>query len=81
MSWTVLTQSFMKVTSLFRMHGLKVRVSSSITKGPTRVKTKVVNQGDLLNQALNQPSWASLSRFLFASPSLTLDIDSLTTPE
>jgi hypothetical protein len=40
---------------------------------------RVVNQGEELNQDLNQPWLCSLSPFHLANPSLTLDIESLTT--
>ena len=41
----------------------------------------MVNQGELLNQDSKQPWACSLSLFCLASPSLTLAIESLTTPE
>ena len=49
--------------------------------GPSREEIKVVSQGDELNQDWNKPCAASRSFFRFANPSLTLAIESLTTPE
>ena len=48
--------------------------------GPIREDSKVVSQGELWNQDSNQPCWASLSLFLRSNPSLTLAMDSRTTP-
>ena len=53
-SWTVLTQSFTKATSLVIMHGPKVSINSSTIRGPTRVEISVVNHRDCWNQDSNQ---------------------------
>lgn len=76
----VLTWSFTKLISLFRMQRPKVKMSTSRINGPTKVETRVESQGDLLNQTSNQFSCASLSLFLLANHSLTLAMDFFTTP-
>jgi hypothetical protein len=47
-------------------------------RGPNNAEIKVVNQGELLIQDLNQPCLCSL--FCLANPPLTLAIESLTIP-
>ena len=47
-------QLLMKATNLFSKHGLKVRSSNKIIRGPTKEDIRVVNQGDELNQDSNQ---------------------------
>lgn len=62
------------------MQGPKVRINIKIISGPTRVEMRVVNHGEL-NQDSNYPWFCSLSFFLFVNPSLTLAMESFTTPE
>ena len=66
-----------KAVSLLIIHGPKVSISRSISRGPSKVEIRVVNQGDCGNQDSNHPCWASRSRLRWASPSLTLAIDFL----
>ena len=67
-------RSLTNVISLFRIHGPRVRISSSTMRGPTRVEISVVNHGDCWNQDSNHSCWASRSLFRWASPFLTLAI-------
>ena len=76
-TWAVLMCSLTNVISLFRIHGPRVRISSSTIRGPTKVEISVVNHGDCRNQDSNHPCWASRSLFRWASPFLTLAIDFL----
>lgn len=63
------------------MQGPRVRRRSKIINGHSKVKIKMVNHVELLNQDSNHLwSW-SLSIFLLASPSLILAMESLSTPE
>ena len=54
MSCTALMQLLMKATNLFSKHGLKVSSGNKIIRGPTKEDMRVMNQGDELNQDLNQ---------------------------
>ena len=54
MSCTGLMQFLMKATSEFSKHGLRVTSSNKIIRGPTKEDMRVMNQGDELNQDLNQ---------------------------
>ena len=63
------------------MQGPKVRINIKIISGPTKVEMRVVNHGEKLNQDSNHPWFCSLSLFLLANPSLTLAMESFTTPE
>jgi hypothetical protein len=75
-----LIRFLMKVTSRFRIQGPMVTSNRRITIGPASADRRVANQGDWLNQDLNQPSLASLSLFRCPRPSRSLDIESRTTP-
>lgn len=63
------------------MQGCKVSSMIMIRSGPSRIETKLVSQGDELNQDSNYLWLASQSLLHLANPSLILTIDSLTTPE
>lgn len=73
--------SFIKCTNLFKIQGPKVSNMTRIKSRPSRVEIKVVSQGHELNQDSNEHWWASHSLLCLASPSLTLAMDTLTTPE
>ena len=45
----------MKAVSLFNAQGPKVTNSRKTIKGPNKVDVKVANQGEELNEDLNQP--------------------------
>ena len=70
---------FVKAISLFNMQGPKVNNSRRTIRGPNKVDMRVVNQGEELNQDSN---WHRLflSLLCLSIPSLTLSIESLTTP-
>ena len=79
-SWVVSSRCLTKAKSLFRRQGPKVKSSSRIMSGPIKDESRVVSQGEFWNHDLDQLRWASHSLFLRSSPSVTLAIDSLTTP-
>lgn len=79
--WMAPSLSFINYTNLFKIQGPKVSNVTKIKSGPSRVEIKVVSQGHELNQDSNKPWWASHFVLCLVSPSLTLAMDTLTTPE
>ena len=79
-SWTVSSRCLIKAKSLFKRQGPKFKSNRRIMNGPIKVESRVVSQGEFWNHDLDQLHWASHSLFLRSSPSVTLAMDSLSTP-
>lgn len=80
-TWTELINSQIKATKWLRMQGSKVNKRSRISKGSRRVEINMVNPGTYWMRKRTTLGGSHFSLYLLAKHSLTLAIESLTTPE